>query len=224
MPRSPSLRSVFLAWVFFSLAFSTVIQAFLTKFLIDSGYKTPIQNVDELFASDIELAYDAGHSFILENFDETEASKLKQNLVIYPSIEVCVEWAMYYKNLSILLPGILSELYYAASDLVGENSEPLLCRLENGVLISTGLTVVMFIGDPLLRRVNEIICRVVEAGIYNYWKSLRFHLIKLRSQKIAIILPLDQYYSFNFYHMQTAFYLLLMGWCLSTLCFIVELL
>jgi len=48
MPRTPSLRSLFLAWVCFSVAFSTVFQAFLTTFLIDSGYKTPIKNKSEL--------------------------------------------------------------------------------------------------------------------------------------------------------------------------------
>jgi hypothetical protein len=37
MPRPTSLRSLFIAWVCFSLAFSTVFQAFLTTFLIDSG-------------------------------------------------------------------------------------------------------------------------------------------------------------------------------------------
>jgi hypothetical protein len=42
LPRTPSLRSRFLAWVCFSVAFSTVFQAFLTTFLIDSGYKTQI--------------------------------------------------------------------------------------------------------------------------------------------------------------------------------------
>jgi hypothetical protein len=42
MPRSPSLRSLFLAWAVFSVAFSTVFQAFLTTFLIDSSYDTPI--------------------------------------------------------------------------------------------------------------------------------------------------------------------------------------
>jgi len=47
--------------------------------------------------------------------------------------------------------------------------------------------------------------------------------IKLHSRKIATVLPLDEYYSFNLYHMQTAFYLLLMGWCLSVLCFMYEL-
>ena len=39
MPHTPSLRSLFLACVCFSVAFSTVIQAFLTTFLIDSGCK-----------------------------------------------------------------------------------------------------------------------------------------------------------------------------------------
>jgi hypothetical protein len=57
MPRASSLRSLFLAWLCSSVAFSTVFQAFLTKFLIDSGYKTQIQNMDELFASGIGLAY-----------------------------------------------------------------------------------------------------------------------------------------------------------------------
>ena len=55
MPRTPSLRSLFFSWVCFSVAFSTVFQAFLTTFLIDSGYKTPIQNMNELFASGIKL-------------------------------------------------------------------------------------------------------------------------------------------------------------------------
>jgi len=73
-----------------------------------------------------------------------------------------------------------------------------------------------------LRRVNEIIGGVVEAGIYNYWISLLFHRIKLSSQQIAIVQLLDEYYSFNLYHMQPAFYLLLMGWCLSALCFVFE--
>ena len=44
MPPTPSLRSLFLARVCYSVAFSTVIQAFLTTYLIGSSYKTRIQN------------------------------------------------------------------------------------------------------------------------------------------------------------------------------------
>jgi hypothetical protein len=58
----------------FSLAFSTVFQAFLTTFLIDSRYKKPNQNMDELFASGITLDYPPGYNFIFENGDETDVS------------------------------------------------------------------------------------------------------------------------------------------------------
>jgi len=80
----------------------------------------------------------------------------------------------------------------------------------------------MLHGDPLLKRVTEIIDRVVEAGIYKYWFSLRIHRLKLRSQKIAIVQPHDGYYSFTLYHLQPAFYILLIGWCLSAVCFMME--
>jgi hypothetical protein len=100
----------------------------------------------------------------------------------------------------------------------------MLCRLDGGVVLNTGLTMLMFYGDPLIRGHNEIINRVVEAGLYNYWNSVRINRLNLLSRRIAIFHPLDEYYSFNLYHMQPAFYLLLVGWCLSVFCFSVEVL
>jgi hypothetical protein len=51
---------------------------------------------------------------------------------------------------------------------------------------------------------------------------MRMHWLKLLSRKMSLVHPLDGYYSFNLYHMQSAFYLLWMGWCLSALCFFGE--
>ena len=215
MPGTPSLRSLFLAWVCFSVAFSTVFQASLTMFLIDSGYITPIQNMDELFASGIKLAYTTGYNFIFENCDETEISKLERRLMICQSYEICVNWAKHQKYVSILGSDKIAEDNYASGSYFGENSEPLVFRLEDGVVLNTGPTMIMFHGDPMLRLFNEIIDRVVEAGIYNYWISYGHNVFKIYSPKIAVFHPLDGYYSFNLYHMQPAFYLLLMGWCLS---------
>ena len=224
MPRTSSLRLLFLGWVCFSVAFCTVFQAFLTSFLIDSGYKTPIKNMDELFASGINLAYPQKYNFIIEKCDETLLSKVQRNRANCPSYDVCVDWAKFQKNVSILLNDKLAEENYAYGKYVGENSEPLVCKLEDGVVYFTGLNMLMFHGDPLMRRVNEIIVRVVEAGIYNFWISLNFEKNKIVSQKIGIVQPLHEYYSFNLNHLQPAFYLLLIGWCLSVLCFMVEML
>jgi len=92
MPRAPSLRSFFIAWVVFCLAFSTEFQAFLTSLLIDSGYKTQIQNMDEIFASGIKLFCATGYDYIADNGDERNASKLKRNRLVYPSKVNCVNW------------------------------------------------------------------------------------------------------------------------------------
>jgi hypothetical protein len=99
-----------------------------------------------------------------------------------------------------------------------------LCGLEDGLVFLASLTMMMIHGDPLMRRVNENIYRVLEADLYNHWLSLEFNRFKILLQKIAIVQPLDGYYSFNLYHMQPAFYPLLMGWCLSALCFMPEVL
>ena len=179
--------------------------------------------MDELFASGIKLA-DPHNSFKFEIGDETEISNINRNLANCPSYEVCVAWTKYHKNLSLLLPDINAELKYAVGDFVGENSKPFLCDLEDGVVYPGSLTMLMVHGDPLLRRVNEIIDRVVEEGLYNYWISLECNRLKLLFRKIAILHPLDGYYCFKLYHMQTAYYLLLMGWCLSVFCFLVEVL
>ena len=223
MPRTPSLRSLFLAWVFFSMAFSTVFQAFLTTFLIDSGYKKSIQNLDELFASGIKLAYPPEYNFIFELGDETEVVKIHRNRANCPSYKVCMEWAKCQKNVSILMDDRDAEEKYARGYFVGENSEPLVCRLEDDLVYFTGLHMVMFHGDRLLKRVNEIINSVVEAGLYKCWISISDNKFNLMYRKIAASHPLDGYYSFKLYNMQPAFYLLFLGLCLSVLCFIVEL-
>jgi hypothetical protein len=106
--------------------------------------------------------------------------------------------------------------------MLGEFSEPLVCKLEDGVLYNEGLGMITMKGDPLMRKVNEIIDHVVEAGLYSYWISLDIHEFKSGYDKITLVHPLDRYYSFNLYHMQPAFFLLLMGWCRSALCFMVE--
>jgi len=56
-----------------------------------------------------------------------------------------------------------------------ENSELLLCGLEDGVVYNTVLIMVMFHGDSLMRRVTEIIDRAVEASLYNWCISLCMH-------------------------------------------------
>jgi hypothetical protein len=180
--------------------------------------------MDELFASGIKLAYAPDYSFVLEIGDETEVSKVYRNLANCPSYFVCVDWAKFQKNVSILLADTDAELRYAIGDTIDENSNPMLCGLEDGVILTASRTMMMFLGDPLMRRVNEVIDHVVEAGLYKHWISLEYNSYSLLLRKIAIVQPFDEYYSFNLIHMQTAFYLLMTGWYLGALSLMIEVL
>ena len=141
-----------------------------------------------------------------------------------PSKNICLAWIKDHKNVSIFLLHKETELRYATGEFVGKNAETLLCKLEEGMFLSFGQSMQLFHGEPLMRRINEIIDRVVEAGLHKVWYSLQMHRHKIYSHEIALVHPLDEYYSFNLYHMQPAFYLLFMGWSLCVFCFMFEVL
>jgi hypothetical protein len=67
--------------------------------------------MDEGFASGIKLAYPPRYSYIFENGDETEVTKVLRNRMECPSYEVCVNWAIYQKNVSIILSDLYAELH-----------------------------------------------------------------------------------------------------------------
>jgi hypothetical protein len=140
-----------------------------------------------------------------------------------PSFQVCVNWAQYYKNVSVFLSDYNFQIQYDRGLLVGGNGERLLCRIDDGVFFNTESVMLMFYGEPLLKRINDIFGRFLEAGLYRFWLSKLVDDYKILDKKIAIFNKLDEYYSFSLYHMQSAFYLLLMGLFLSIICFVIEL-
>jgi hypothetical protein len=179
--------------------------------------------MDELFASDMKLAYNPLHSFVFENGNETEVSNVRRMKANCPSFDVCVNWAQQYKNVSVLLSDNDFQIQSENGDYVGWKGEPLLCRIDDGVFLNVQSVMIMIYGEPLLKRINEIFSRVLEAGLYKFWVSRLVNLDKIAVQKIAIVNSFDDYCSFNLYHMQPAFYLLLIGLCLSVFCFVIEL-
>jgi hypothetical protein len=179
--------------------------------------------MDELFGSGMKLAYDPIHSFMFENGNETDVLNVRRMKANCPSLLVCLSWAQYYKNVSVFLPEYQFQIQSDNGVYVGGNEEPLLCRIDDGVYFNPQSVMIMLYGEPLLKRINDIFDRVVEAGLYNFWLSELVNQYKIEAQKIAIVNPPDKYYSFDLYHMQPAFYLLLMGLCLSVFCFVIEL-
>lgn len=139
MPRTPSVLSLFLAWVCFGIAFSTVFQALLTKCLIELGYKQPIQNMDELFSSRIQLGYPDEYNYFFQRSDETEATKSHKRPTYCPSYDIGSQSSKNQKNNSVLISDISADIKYAFGDYVRYKSEPLVCKLDDRVVLTSAL-------------------------------------------------------------------------------------
>jgi hypothetical protein len=68
-----------------------------------------------------------------------EELKVQANRANCPSFEVCLDWGKYQKNMSILLVDTYVEMFYDDVDLFTQNSKPLVCSLEEGVISKFGL-------------------------------------------------------------------------------------
>jgi hypothetical protein len=89
------------------------------------------------------------------------------------------------KNASITLAEDNFEENFALGEFVGEKSKSLLCRLEDGIFSPASLIMNILYVDPLMKRVPEIIDRVVETVRYNDCYSSRMHKLKLHSRRPA---------------------------------------
>jgi hypothetical protein len=154
--------------------------------------------------------------------------------MLCPNTSVCLKWAHDYKNISIILEEVDTEEKYSTPSLMDENSKALICPLADGVMmiicpLADGvmmtllIAMIMRVGDPLLERIDEIIQRVVEARIFMQWKKSHFDKVKLGSGTLHSYSILDDYHSFTLEHMQPAFSMLLMDFCISTLILLLEL-
>jgi hypothetical protein len=76
-----------------------------------------------------------------------------------PSFQVCVNWAQYYQNVSVFLSDYYFQIHSEMGQSVGGNGEPLLCRIDDGVFFNTESVMIMFYGEPLLKRINDIFGR-----------------------------------------------------------------
>lgn len=223
LPHKATVRVVFLAWLVFSLAVNTIFQSFLTTFLTGSGYEPPIHNIDQMLASKIRYGYNPHFDNIFIEADDENSQKILENRVLCPILIACFKWAKDYKNISLIIEELSVEEKYSTSSLIDENSKPLICPLDDGIVMTVNAVMMVRMGDPLLGRIDEIIQRVVEAGLFMQWKKSYFDKIEIESGTLHRYSLLDDYNSFTLEHMQPAFYMLLTGLCISTVILLVEL-
>ena len=113
------------------------------------------------------------------------------------------------------------EIYRARGDWTDENNKPVLCEIEGGIVTTLDLAIEVTKGFPFFEFINDVLGHIIEGGIFMHLKNRSFDKFDIES-KFDIPTFADTYCAINIRNLQTAFYLLMLGYVLAGGCFVTE--
>jgi hypothetical protein len=219
MPRTSNLRILFLLYVCYCFAISTVFQAFFTSFLVETGYERGIQTLEELLQSDLFYGYNTALEFLFTQvaFGHTRLSSRPRAECL--ETRKCVEQVIFHRNMTTLFSKTC--INYIASMNGVEEKNGMICFLDDG-LASGNAAAYLPKGSLLLNRMNSVLMRYSEAGLSNRYWSLLTWGERLKSNA-TFGNDNQDFVPFSISHLTPAFIILLSGYVLSFGFLLVEL-
>ncbi|PSN49094.1 hypothetical protein C0J52_13644 [Blattella germanica] len=193
------------------LSLCTVFQSLFTSFLIDPGYESEIETIDDVNERGLTVMFNGFMKYteglvgikFLEMFKYTRHSEDNASWL---------EGLLKHRNASILYDKFRIE-QYAAKEGIAE-----LCAIWT--YAKTGLVFLLSKGHPLLKRFDLLIRRCLEAGFLDrYWSLLKTRNILANNNMNE---SKSDYTVFGVLHLQNYFLFLAIGCFLSTTAFVFE--
>jgi hypothetical protein len=222
-PTNPSLRVLFILYVCFCFAISTVFQAFFVSYLVEPKYEKKLETLGDLLDSDVVYGDQPGAKLVLETVAYHELLYFIQHKKPQEDcsdIRKCVERMITKRDIASLVIPFFAN--YFARKMGTVDVGKVICFLDQ-LEYSTFLTVLLKKGNPLLDRFNIVMRCYLEAGLLErIWSELQ-HRAALTSGGRVREGAVDMFFIFSISHLMPAFVVLLVGTVLSSVVFIGEL-
>jgi hypothetical protein len=207
--------------VCYSVAISTVFQTYITTFLIEPGYEEPIKTVEQMLNSEMNFGFMGEYKLLFPDTSDPVDSAIVKDAVECTDEPTCFKWAAICHNITTLLNDLNKEIYRVWKNWTDENNRPLLCEMEDGVVRTFDFAVLFRKRSPFFEFINDVISHIVEGGIFTHIKKKYFEK-ELIQTEFSFPTSVDKYSVFSVSHLQTAFYLLMLGYVLAIACFVTE--
>lgn len=204
MPSKALFKILFLSWVLYGLHISTAFQGKLISILTTPIYEAQIKTDIELFKSDVIVETFQG---LINRYPEYMSQVKQENLQIIQGISNTAEDHATCLNLASVMG--ISKNY---TDEHGNSK----MYIINSPFVRTFISIWIRKGHPILVLFNRWILRMHAYGFTNKFWNDAIADLAIRPQKPEdnIILTLQ--------HLEIAFRILIIGWILSTVFFIIE--
>jgi len=219
-PKTLTFSLIFLVYVCYCFAMSTVFQAFFTSYLVEPGYGKKFETFDDLLHCNLSYGYnDAMEGGMgTTSYEEHNSFPTSRRQDCNDILE-CTKRIANNDQLCIISSPRISQ--YLASEMGIRDASKFLCTLEENIL-TTGFISVLNNGSPFLNRLNVMTRRSMEGGLLErYWAQLLW-IMSLRSKMRVGDGEEDLYFVFSLSHLSPAFCVLGFGYVLSSVVFLAE--
>ncbi|KAJ9580350.1 hypothetical protein L9F63_003985 [Diploptera punctata] len=215
MPLSLGTRTLFIIYVWYCFAISTVFQAYFTTYLVEPGYEARLETLDDVMRTGLNFTtYQILEGLMgiidfeeLHDFEETKCFDFNE----------CIKDVMFKRETFSLSLSYLSS--YLASFSGFHDHSKVVCYLDTPVL-TTPMGGALPIGHPLLKIINVHVRRCFEGGLLeDYWSQF-LHEVNLKANKTD---EDSEFVVFSLTHLSPVFMLLLFGYVLSAILLMCEL-
>ncbi|GFG37981.1 hypothetical protein Cfor_03862, partial [Coptotermes formosanus] len=220
VPNTWKFRFLFLVYVCYCFAMSTVFQAFFISYLVEPGYGKKFETFDELLNSSVIYGYNdvLEIGFASTSYEEHRKFPPSRRQSCNDIMECAERIANNAEMCTILVPQFCE---YLATEIGIQDVSKYLCTLEENVF-TIGLISVLSNGSPFLNRLNVLTRRSQEGGLLGrYWAQLIW-ITKLRSKMRIVDDKNNAYFVFSLSHLSPAFCVLAFGYVISSAVFFAE--
>jgi hypothetical protein len=219
MPRISKLRILFLLYVCYCFAISTVFQAFFTSYLVESGFEEGFKSLDDVLKSNLVYGFNSALEFLFMQFDFVDPRIYTRPRVECSDLRKCVERLIFDRDIAAIVMRRCVN-YVGIINGVDERNK-MICFLENPSL-SIHMASYLPKGSLLLNRINSVLRRYLESGMLNrYWSHLTWEEILKSNAKLGNISS-EEFVPFSVSHLIPAFKVIIFGHVLSFILFLVE--
>ncbi|KAJ9600257.1 hypothetical protein L9F63_009433 [Diploptera punctata] len=211
VPNTGKFRAVFLSWIVFSIAVTTIFQAFMTSYMTDPGREHQIDSYQELEDSELKLFIDEIKRQHWPRFLGNKGGYY----ISKDGVTSTIQLAMNTSKVAMILSKEVFLYNFPKENKT--NWKTILHRFSKesvGIHRSLPLAVT----SPYVPLVNEVVRRLVEGGIVD---KLVQRAVEVMTSRESL---LDEFEVLTLFHMFSSFLYLSVGLVFSFIVFCVEIL
>jgi hypothetical protein len=217
MPQTYRLRAVIFAWVCYCFAISTIFLTFFTSFLIDPGLDQQITSIEELLDSRMEFGFGESIDFYFANSEVGLHKELLNYRKLCNQTEPCIKRIIDTgKFATFVEPNGVKKF------LKSHHKGIKLCHMNN--IDTYNILVVAYFskGSYLVETFDKHMSSIFESGLVNR-EDITTSALPAKGPAGWDDNPIT-YFAFSTNHLLIAFYGLPLGYCLSFIVLIGEIL